>query len=180
MEKELECKVFTDDFNGLMDKAIEMGAKMIAHEIQENILIESNNFDLIDSSDYLRIRISKDIFNNENKKFLTYKKRVNDTNVRHYDEYTIEFDSEENLKQILKFVKLDKQSSSKKERKSFEFMDARLDFDCWDKDFYPYPYLEIEVKDEEHLNEIINKLGINKDQISTESISELISKLQES
>ena len=103
-------------------------------------------------------------------------KRDNDNN----DEYTIEFDSEENLKQILKFVKLDKQSSSKKERKSFEFMDARLDFDCWDKDFYPYPYLEIEVKDEEHLNEIINKLGINKDQISTESISELRSKLQES
>ena len=29
MEKELECKVFTDDFNGLMDKAVEMGAKMI-------------------------------------------------------------------------------------------------------------------------------------------------------
>ena len=28
MEKELECKVFTDDFNALMDKAIEMGAKM--------------------------------------------------------------------------------------------------------------------------------------------------------
>ena len=59
-------------------------------------------------------------------------------------------------------------------------MHARLDFDCWDEDFYPYPYLEIEVKNEGHLNEIMKKLGINKDQISTESISELRSKLQES
>ncbi|MDU4732411.1 CYTH domain-containing protein, partial [Finegoldia magna] len=90
MEKELECKVFTDDFNALMDKAIEMGAKMIAHEIQDNILIESNDFDLINNSDYLRIRITEDIFNNKTKKYLTYKKRINDTNVRHYDEYTIE------------------------------------------------------------------------------------------
>ena len=179
MEKELECKVFTDDFNALMDKAIEMGAKMIAHEIQDNILIESNDFDLINNSDYLRIRITEDIFNNKTKKYLTYKKRINDTNVRHYDEYTIEFDNEENLKQILRFVKLDKQSSSKKERKSFEFMGARLDFDRWDEDFYPYPYLEIEVKNEEHLTQIINKLGIRKDQISTESISELRLKLHE-
>lgn len=83
MEKELECKVFTDDFNALMDKAIEMGAKMIAHEIQDNILIESNDFDLINNSDYLRIRITEDIFNNKTKKYLTYKKKINDTNVRH-------------------------------------------------------------------------------------------------
>ena len=58
-------------------------------------------------------------------------------------------------------------------------MGARLDFDRWDEDFYPYPYLEIEVKNEEHLTQIINKLGIRKDQISTESISELRLKLQE-
>lgn len=178
MEKELECKIFTDDFNGLMEKAIDLGAVMIAHEIQENILIESDDFDLIENTDYLRIRISEDIYNNKKTKYLTYKKKINDTNVRHYDEYTIKFDNEENLKQILKFVKLDKQSSSKKERKSFMFMDARLDFDRWDEDFYPYPYLEIEVKNEEHLENVLNKLEIRKHQVSTESISELRSKLQ--
>lgn len=177
MEKELECKIFTDDFLDLIDKVISMGAKMISHEIQENILIESNEYNLIDDGDYLRIRLSKDIFNGVENNYLTYKKRIKDTNIRHYDEYTIKFDNVENLKNILKFVKLDKHSSSKKERKSFEFMNARLDFDEWDKDFYPYPYLEIEVEDENQLEKIIDKLGINKSQICTKSISELRAQL---
>lgn len=178
MEKELECKVFTDDFEGLIDKAISLGAKKISHEFQENILIESNKYDLISKGDYLRIRITRDILNNIQKKYLTYKKRIKDCGIRHYDEYTIEFDNEDNLKNILNFVNLDKQSSSKKERISFEFLGARLDFDRWEKEFYPYPYLEIEVKNENQLNDIVKKLGIDKQQISMESISELRIKLK--
>ena len=82
------------------------------------------------------------------------------------------------MKNILNFVNLDKQSSSKKERISFEFLGARLDFDRWEREFYPYPYLEIEVKNENQLNDIVKKLDIDKQQISMESISELRAKLK--
>lgn len=64
-----------------------------------------------------------------------------------------------------------------KHRKSYRFMKARIDIDTWDKETYPEAYIEIEVKNQDDLKTIVDILGINSDSISTLSIVELKTKL---
>jgi adenylate cyclase class 2 len=80
--------------------------------------------------------------------------------------------------EILKNLGFDNIEIGYKERKSYELMDARLDFDKWDKDTYPFPYMEIEVKDMKHLNEITKALEIPQINISTKSIIQLRKELK--
>ena len=80
--------------------------------------------------------------------------------------------------EILKNLGFDKIEVGYKDRKSYEFLDARIDFDTWDKDTYPFPYMEIEVKDMKHLNEVSKVLGLSQENISTKSIVELRKELK--
>jgi len=173
LERELEVKVLEKDIENLRLYAIEKGAKLIAHEKQKNIVINSNEFNLIEKGSYLRIREVEDLINKKEYREFTFKKKISSDGVKENLEYTVNFDDTENLINILKNLKLDNFIEGYKERYSYEFLNGRLDFDYWDKDTYPYPYLEIEIKNEKDLKDIVEKLNINKDTITTKSIKEL-------
>ena len=60
-----------------------------------------------------------------------------------------------------------------KERDSYLYKDARFDFDEYDKETFDRPYLEIEVKSDEKLEELIKEFNIERKNITTKNINEL-------
>ena len=173
MERELEVKVINIDLDDFKNRLLKKGAILSHHEEQENILISSKTIKLISDKDYMRIRLVKDMLNNESYNYLTYKKMVEDAEFKKAEEYTIEFDDLTNLKKILEFIKLDSFKSTFKERFSYLYNNIRIDFDYWDRNSFPFDYAEIEANSEEELNSFLNEFDISKENISSKSIKKL-------
>ncbi|NLN14666.1 MAG: class IV adenylate cyclase [Tissierellia bacterium] len=179
MEKEFEVKVLGMDLDALEKKLIKLGGKLIAEEEQTNILIDSSQRPIKSYLDaYLRIRKTKDLLTKEEKTVITLKKNLGKDGIRGNMEISTEVKDEKVLLEILKDLGFDRVEVGYKRRKSYEFMDARLDFDQWDENTYPYPYMEIEVRDIKHLNKITSSLEIPQENISTKSIVQLRKELK--
>ncbi len=179
MERELEVKVLGVDLDQMEKKIVSLGGKLIGEEKQTNTLIDSTNRPIKGYIDaYLRIRESKDLLNNEESIVFTLKKSVDNSGLRDNIELTTEIKDKDMMLEILKNLGFDKIEVGYKDRRSYELLDARLDFDHWDKETYPFPYMEIEVKDIKHLNEITKALDIPQENISTKSIVQLRKELK--
>lgn len=167
------------DLEELEKKVISLGGVLISKELQRNYLIDSNLKPIKSYLDaYLRIRETKDLINGTVTNTLTLKKNIENDKLRENIELNVNIDNKENLIEIFKSLEFDNISLGYKERRSYRFMEARLDMDIWDKEMYPYPYMEIEVKNSEDLDKVIEALEIPKENISTDSIMELKSKLK--
>ena len=79
---------------------------------------------------------------------------------------------------ILKFLGYDKLDIEKKFRTSYSFKKAHIDIDVWDKEVYPYPYMEIEVSHYDDLCEVLDLLEISKDNVCLKSLPELKEELE--
>lgn len=178
MGKELEVKVLGVDVKFIEDKIVELGGILVADEQQTNTLIDSEEKPIKSYLDaYLRIRETKDLLTGEEKTELTLKKNIKKKELRENEELNVVLETKETMLVILKSIGFNNITVGSKHRKSYRFMDARIDIDTWDKKTYPEPYIEIEVKHEENLKDIIKVLGIDRDKISTLSIVELKSNL---
>ena len=179
MERELEVKILGIDLDEMEKKIISLGGVLIGKEKQINTLIDSTESPIKTKVDaYLRIRETKNLLNNESNTVFTLKKNISKDGLRDNIELTTEIQDKAIMLEILKNLGFDNIEIGYKERKSYELMDARLDFDKWDKDTYPFPYMEIEVKDMKHLNEITKALEIPQINISTKSIIQLRKELK--
>ena len=78
---------------------------------------------------------------------------------------------------ILDKIGLKLQYKGQKERISYRYKGQRFDIDTWDKDTYPHPYMEIEFTNQSKIDEIIDDLEIDRDNVTTKSISDLINEL---
>ena len=78
---------------------------------------------------------------------------------------------------ILDELDIDLEYEGKKERVSYIYKEQRFDIDIWDKNTYPDPYMEIEFTNKNKMDEVINDIDIDKNNITTASISELRAKL---
>lgn len=179
MERELEVKVLGMDLEEMEKKVISLGGTLIAKEIQTNTLIDSSKSPIKGYLDaYLRIRETQDLLKDEEITFLTLKKNIDKNGLRENIELTTEVNDKEMMLEIFKDLGFDKIEVGYKERRSYEFMESRLDFDKWDMNTYPFPYMEIEVRDMEHLQEVIRILEIPQENISTKSIVALRKELK--
>ncbi|HZJ98594.1 MAG TPA: class IV adenylate cyclase [Tissierellaceae bacterium] len=179
MERELEVKILGIDLEEMEKRVISLGGVLIAKEIQTNTLIDSSESPIKTKVDaYLRIRETKDLLNNKSDTVITLKKNLSKDGIRDNIELTTEIADKEIMLEILNDLGFDDTEVGYKERKSYELMDARLDFDKWDKNTYPFPYVEIEVRDMNHLNEITKALEIPQGNISTKSIVQLRKELK--
>lgn len=172
--KELEVKVLNMDLNELELKLQGLGAKLISQEVQVNTLIDSkDNFIQNELDSYMRIRETRFTLKDKVKLTLTMKKNINREGIRENIEINTDISDKESMLKILDNLGYKVVSEGYKERTSYELGDARFDLDTWDKDTYPYPYMEIEVKHEDELEEMIKLLDIPKENISLKSILEL-------
>ncbi|HOK63123.1 MAG TPA: class IV adenylate cyclase [Soehngenia sp.] len=179
MQKELEVKILNVDIDEVERKLIDLGGKLISVEEQENILIDSSKNPIKHSIDaYLRIRETKDILNSTADLTLTLKKNIKNNDLRENIELNVKIDSKETMLDLLKELGFDKIEIGHKKRKVYDFKNSQIFFDIWDKETYPYPYIEIEVQEENKLYEVLELLGIEKDKISLKSIVELQNELK--
>lgn len=172
--RELEVKILNIDLNQMEEKIKKLGGKLIAKEVQVNTLIDSKDKYIEKNLDsYLRIRETKSILEDSIKYTLTMKKNVEREAIRENIETNIDISDREAMIKLLENLGYFVYQEGYKERTSYILEGARLDLDTWDKDTYPYPYMEIEVKNQDDLEQMINKLSISKENISTKSILEL-------
>lgn len=174
MERELEVKLLGLDVKEFEEKLIDLGAELIAREYQKNITINSTLHPIDNKNKgYLRIRHTKDLINDEECYYFTFKEQITNKGIRENLEHTIEFNSEEELLNILNCLGYDIYDVGYKSRVSYIYKKARFDIDTWDEKTYPFPYIEIEVENRDALEKIINELNIDSKAISTMSIAEL-------
>lgn len=172
--RELEVKILNMDLKELELKLQNLGAKLISKEVQVNTLIDSKDGFIENELDsYMRIRETKSILKDKVKLTLTMKKNINREGIRENIEINTDISDKESMLKILDDLGYKVVSEGYKERISYELGNARFDLDTWDKDTYPYSYMEIEVKHEDELEDIIKLLDIPKENISLKSILEL-------
>ena len=180
MFKELEVKVLDVDMELMKTKVRELGGKLIVREKQVNTLIDSKNRPIKSYMDgYLRIRETHDLIKDVNTTTLTLKKNLENKVLRENEEYNVSVGNKDIFLEIMENLGFDNISVGYKSRDSYSFLGGRIDFDVWDKETYPYPYMEIEVSNKNDLNEILTKLEIPKDKVSKLSIVELQDKLRD-
>lgn len=178
MEKELEVKVLGVDVEDIEGRIIELGGILLANEEQVNTLIDSRKEPIKYYLDgYLRIRETQNLLTGEKKTEFTLKKNIRNKELRENEEFSIVLEAKETMLDILKNLGFDNITVGFKHRKSYGLLNARIDIDTWDKETYPEAYIEIEVKNEEELRNIVDILGIDSKNISTLSIVELKAKL---
>lgn len=172
--KEIEIKVLKINKDDIENKLISLGAKLVKNEIQTNIIFDSEDRILKSNyNGYLRVRITKCLLNNSTTKTITLKKNISKDGYRNNIEYETEITNENEACKIFQVLGYSILHKGTKSRKSFLLNGILFEIDTWDKDTYPEPYLEIEVKNEEKIEEALSLLEINKEYVSTKSIEEL-------
>lgn len=167
IETEIEVKILghsVDEYILMMD---DLGATFVRKETQINHRFLNAK---ISGESYLRLREVG------NKAIFTFKERKDDTSFRVNQEFSTEVTDPKMFLEIMKRVGF-VYSSESKVRIKYKFEDYIFDIDKWDDKVYPYPYMEIEAKSTEALDRIINLLKIDKKDVSTKSIKELINDL---
>lgn len=174
MERELEVKLLGLDIEKVENQLIEKGAKLIAKEYQKNTTINSTLHPIDNANKgYLRIRHTKDLLDDTECFYFTFKEQITNEGIRENLEHTIVFDNEDELLNILKCMDYNIYDTGFKNRVSYIYNNVRFDIDSWDKNTYPYPYIEIEVENKENLATVLKEFNIDKSSVSTMSIAEL-------
>lgn len=176
--RELEVKILNMDLGKLELKLQSLGATLISRESQVNTLIDSkDNYIKNELDSYMRIRETRFMLKDKMKLTLTMKKNINQDGIRENIETNVDISNKESMLKILKSLGYIAYKEGYKERISYTLGNVRFDLDTWDKDTYPYPYMEIEVNHEDELEEVLKLLDIPKENVSLKSIVELAKEL---
>lgn len=171
MDREVEIKLIglvREDFE---KKIIDAGAKLDTIEDQTNIRIDSSK-EPLPLSAYLRIRqvrIKGELKTTE----FTYKVRKADESARVNEEYTVNIDDADKMIDLLKHLGFDKIDKGYKIRKRYLLEEYRIEFDSWNKESFPFPYIEVEAKSPQALDDFLSRFNIDRKYVSTASILEL-------
>lgn len=174
MQREIEVKVLDIIPAEIEEKLIKLGGEKISKEKQTNYTFEPEDGEF--TNGYLRIRESY-VDDKKQPIELTFKEVKTDQKVRINNEFTVHIDSVSMMTSILEKMGIKLKYKGDKERISYFYKGQRFDIDIWDEKTYPYPYMEIEFKNQTKIDEILEDLAIDKDKVTTKSISDLISEL---
>ncbi len=169
--KEVEVKLIGLDEQELIDKIIKKGGVYESCEDQINIRINSTSHPIPDPS-YLRLRQIK-VEGKETVNEFTFKTRVESDQARVNREYTCIVNDPGELLKILSLMGYDRQEKGRKIRKRYLYKGFRIEFDHWDKDSFPFPYIEVEGESPQALTEFLEEFSIPQEAVSTKSIAEL-------
>lgn len=172
---EIEVKVLNIDKDEIERKLINLGAKLVKDEDQVNMRFDTiDNYLKKNCNGYLRIRKTKNYINGKSTNTLTLKKNISRNNCRINEEIETEISNVEEMIKILNELNYIMKAPADKHRRSYIYDDILFEIDEWDKKVYAKPYLEIEVKHEEKLEQAIKLLDIDRRNITVKPIEELI------
>lgn len=167
--KEIEVKVLGLDVFEIKNKVIALGGKIFKNEQQENYF-----WSLKDTNKgYLRIRRINDLLNNREKITICIKKIHTTEFARENIEHEFEVSSFDECMNFVKELGFHDFKREDKHRESYILNDVLIEFDTWDKNVFPYPYIELEAPNNETLKNIINLLEIPQENITSKGLLEI-------
>ncbi|MDO5301651.1 MAG: class IV adenylate cyclase [Tissierellia bacterium] len=178
MEREMEVKILNEDVTELKKKVLALGAQEEGVEEQINIRLQNIQNPVDDALGYLRLRIAEK--KGKTKYEFTFKAKEKTTESKNNMEYTTLVEDPQALLEILKFMGIEEVSRGTKHREKYSLDGSTFDFDTWDEETYPHPYMEIEVTEEGKLEQLLTALDIAPENVSTKSIGDLSKEYWES
>lgn len=174
MAKELETRIININVDHMRSKLKDLNAKLVKSEDQINDIYDFEDGRLLKNKGYARIRTINDKLNNKEIIFMTTKKMLSQGKFKEMEENEVIVDNKIMAEGIFKALGLKLHQSIKKYRESYKLLDGLVEIDINDKDFCPFPYIEIETSSEEALDNMLKLLGYSMKDTTSKTIYELI------
>lgn len=172
--KEIETRIIKIDVATIRNILITNNAKKVKEENQINDIYDFEDKRLLKKNGYARIRIVDDLINNNRIVYMTTKILISQDTFRVMEENEIVVSDKEAAENIFTSLDLIKVRSINRFRESYELEDGLVEIDINDKNFCPFPYIEIETDSEEKLERIVKLLGYTLEDTTSKTIYQLI------
>ena len=172
--KELETRIIKIDVASIRKLLISLGAEKVKEENQINDLYDFEDGKLLSQKGYARIRTVDDLLHNKQIIFMTTKKMLSQGKFKEMEENEVIVDNKTAAEGIYKSLGLILKQSIQKFRESYKLEDALIEIDINDKNFCPFPYIEIETDSEEKLEKIVKLLCYTMEDTTSKTIYQLI------
>lgn len=172
--KELETRIIKIDVAACRNILINNNAKNVKSENQINDIYDFKDGRLLSKKGYARIRTVDDLINNKRIIYMTTKSLISQDTFKVMEENEVIVDDKVAAENIFTSLGLIKVESITRYRESFELEDGLVEIDINDKNFCPFPYIEIETDSEEKLERIVKLLGYRLEDTTSKTIYDLI------
>ena len=162
---ELETRIVDIDVDNIRDILTLNNAEKVKSEDQVNDIYDFEDGRLLAKKGYARIRTVEDRLN----------KMISQNKFKVMEENEVIIDNKEMGEGIFKSLGLILKESNKKYRESYKIFDSLVEIDINDKNFCPFPYIEIETNSEEKLDKIVKLLGYTIEDTTSQTIYEILS-----
>ncbi|WP_317310743.1 CYTH domain-containing protein [Clostridium thermobutyricum] len=179
MAKELETRIIDVDLEALRKRLKELNAKKVKVEDQINDIYDFSDGRLLNAKGYARIRTVYDRLNEKEIIFMTTKKLLSQGKFKEMEENEVIVSDKTMAEGIFKSLGLKLHQSIKKYRESYKLENGLVEIDINDRDFCPFPYIEIETDSEENLETIVSLLGYSMKDTTSKTIYQLIKEFNE-
>lgn len=171
---EIETRIIDIDVDDIRKKMITLNAVLVKKENQINKIFDFEDKRLLNKKGYARIRIIEDLLNNKNTAYMTTKKMISQEVYRVMEENETKIEAAAEGEKIFYSLGLTLIQSIKKYRESYRYKNTLIEIDINDKDFCPFPYIELEGENEEEILHIVELLGYTKEDTTSKTIYEIL------
>lgn len=172
--KELETRIIDIDVDFIRKRLKELGAEKVKEEYQINNIYDFDDNRLLNSKGYARIRITDNRINNKEIVYMTTKKMLSQETFKVMEENETIVEDKEAASKIFTSLGLKLKQSIKKYRESYKLKNSLIEIDINDKEFCPFPYIEIETCSENELEEILSLIGYTVNDTTSKTIYEIL------
>lgn len=178
---EIEVKIIDINKDKIIERLESLGAKKVKNELQVNHMYDFPGEAIYKGyKGYCRIREIESLVDGSHKYILGIKKMKSQAIAKEMLEFETEIADLEAGKRILQELGLHNCHTHNKKRESYELNGALYEFDEWQKDVFPLPYLEVEATDLEHLKNAVEIIGYTMDKTTSKNLRELREELENS
>lgn len=171
---EYETRIINIDVAKIRNKLNKINAVKVKEENQINNIYDFNDRRLLNNKGYARIRIVEDLINKSTHYYMTTKKLLSQGKYKVMEESETEILDEKAGENIFKSLGLELIQSIKKYRESYKYKNTLIEIDINEKSFCPFPYIEIETKDDKELEEVVNLLGYTIEDTTSKTIYDIL------
>jgi len=172
--KEIELRIIDIDVKEIRKKLLNLNCLKVKQENQINNIYDFSDKRLLLGKGYARIRTVKDDLKNSTIHYITTKKLISQKKYKIMDEHESEIKDEVSAKGIFEALGLELMQSIKKYRESYKYKNTLIEIDINEKEFCPFPYIEIESSSEPEIEEVVRLLGYSLEDTTSKSIYEIL------
>ncbi|OPJ60106.1 class IV adenylate cyclase [Clostridium oryzae] len=172
--EEIETRILDIDVDSIRNKLIALNAVKVKSEQQINKIFDFPDRVLLNKKGYGRIRTVNDLLNNKIVYYMTTKKMLSQEKYKVMEENETIIESGAAGEKIFLSLGLIEVECIKKYRESYKYKNSLIEIDINDKNFCPFPYIEIETAFENELIEIVELLGYTLKDTTSKTIYEIL------